>query len=94
MVGLIPLFAVETLEAEILRRLPGFNRRLKSFLNYRPELAALVSRWQEPGTGERGCCHSPVWKLKRVVEELIFVIPQASSLSVAEKQPANATEKP
>ncbi len=53
MVGLVPLFAVETLEPELLARLPDFTRRLKWFLNYRPDLANLVSRWEEPGRGER-----------------------------------------
>jgi hypothetical protein len=53
MVGLIPLFAVETLEPELLDKLPDFNRRLRWFLNYRPDLANLVSRWDEPGRGER-----------------------------------------
>ncbi len=53
MVGLIPLFAVEVLEPELLEELPGFHRRLKWFLNYRPDLAALVSRWEEPGAGRR-----------------------------------------
>jgi hypothetical protein len=52
-VGLIPLFAVETLEPELLARLPDFNRRLQWYLIHRPELAALVSHWQEPGLGER-----------------------------------------
>ena len=53
MVGLIPLFAVETLEPEMLARLPGFDRRLNWYFKHRPELAALVSRWEEPGLGER-----------------------------------------
>ena len=53
MVGLIPLFAVETLEPELLEQLPDFSRRLQWFLNHRPDLAGLVSRWQEPGRGER-----------------------------------------
>ncbi len=52
-VGLIPLFAVETLEPEMLDRLPGFRRRLEWFLNHRPDLADLVSHWQSPGRGER-----------------------------------------
>ncbi len=52
MVGLIPLFAVETLEPELLERLPGFRRRMEWFLKYRPDLADLVSRWHEPGRGE------------------------------------------
>jgi len=53
MVGLIPLFAVETLEPELLDRLPEFKRRLEWFLNYRPDLAALVSHWNVPGKGQR-----------------------------------------
>ena len=53
MVGLIPLFAVETLEPDLLAKVPAFTARLDWFLNYRPELAALISRWNEPGKGER-----------------------------------------
>lgn len=53
MVGLIPLFAVETLEPELLEKLPDFNRRLQWIMNYRPDLAQLVSRWHEPGRGDR-----------------------------------------
>ena len=53
MVGLIPLFAVEIIEPELLERLPDFKRRLEWFMKYRPELAALVSHWMEPGRGNR-----------------------------------------
>jgi Glycosyl hydrolase family 63 C-terminal domain len=53
MVGLIPLFAVETLDPELLEKVPGFNRRMEWFLTYRPDLAMLVSRWFAPGKGER-----------------------------------------
>jgi hypothetical protein len=53
MVGLIPLFAVEIIEPELLDRLPDFKRRLEWFMKYRPELAALVSHWLEPGRGNR-----------------------------------------
>lgn len=53
MVGLIPLFAVETIEPEMLEQLPDFAKRLKWFLNHRPDLANLVSRWHEPGKGDR-----------------------------------------
>jgi hypothetical protein len=53
MVGLIPLFAVETLEPCLLRRLPDFRQRLEWYLAYCPDLASLVSRWCEPGEGER-----------------------------------------
>ncbi|MGZ3839072.1 MAG: MGH1-like glycoside hydrolase domain-containing protein [Flavisolibacter sp.] len=53
MVGLIPLFAVEVLDHELLEKLPQFSRRLEWFLNYRPDLASLVSRWQEKNVAEK-----------------------------------------
>src|SRR5262249_3943577 len=40
MVGLIPLFAVETLEPELLERLPEFRKRLEWLLGHRPDLAS------------------------------------------------------
>src|SRR5262249_11607400 len=39
MVGLIPLFAVETLESDIVDQLLGFKRRLQWFIENRPELS-------------------------------------------------------
>jgi hypothetical protein len=53
MVGLIPLFAVEVLDPELFDAMPTFAARLKWFLDNRPEMASLVSRWKEPGKGER-----------------------------------------
>jgi len=52
-VGLVPLFAVETIEPDRLAALPSFRARMEWFLAHRPGLASLVSRWQEPGVGER-----------------------------------------
>ncbi|MEA3336290.1 MAG: glucosidase [Chloroflexota bacterium] len=48
-VGLLPLLAVETLEPEILERLPRFRRRLEWFLRYRPGLIANVASLTEKG---------------------------------------------
>jgi hypothetical protein len=42
MVGLIPLFAVETLESAIVDRLPGFKRRMQWFIENRPELSDYI----------------------------------------------------
>ena len=39
MVGLIPLFAVETLDPEVVDHLPGFKRRMQWFIENRPELS-------------------------------------------------------
>jgi hypothetical protein len=53
MVGLIPLFAVEVLDASVFSRLPGFSARTHWFLDHRPQLAQLISRWRDPSAGER-----------------------------------------
>jgi hypothetical protein len=39
MVGLIPLFAVTTIEQETLEKLPGFKKRVDWFINERPQLS-------------------------------------------------------
>jgi mannosylglycerate hydrolase MGH1-like protein len=39
MVGLVPLFAVETLDSEVIDRLPGFKRRMQWFIENRPEFS-------------------------------------------------------
>jgi hypothetical protein len=53
MVGLIPLFAVETLESEVLDRLPGFKRRLEWFVDNRPDLTQDIACMKTHGLGER-----------------------------------------
>lgn len=52
-VGLVPLFAVQVLEQHGHENLPGLAQRLLGFLHHRPDLASLVSRWYEPGKGNR-----------------------------------------
>ena len=51
LVGLIPLLAVQTVRPEALADLPDFRACLQWFLDHRPDLAALVSQWDEPGKG-------------------------------------------
>ncbi len=53
MVGLIPLFAVETLEPELLARLPDFKRRLEWFVDNRPDLTENLACMRTHGAGER-----------------------------------------
>ncbi len=53
MVGLIPLFAVETLDADALDRLPEFKRRLEWFVDNRPDLAENVASMRATGMSER-----------------------------------------
>src|SRR5215468_122137 len=53
MVGLIPLFAVETLEPELLARLPAFKRRLEWFIDNRPDLIDGCACMRTPGAASR-----------------------------------------
>jgi hypothetical protein len=52
-VGLIPLFAVETIERELLDKLPRFRRRLEWFVKYRTPLVAHIASLTEPGEDDR-----------------------------------------
>jgi hypothetical protein len=52
-VGLIPLFAVETLEPQLLNRLSGFKRRLEWFIQNRSDLTKNVACMKTKGQGAR-----------------------------------------
>ena len=78
MVGLIPLFAVEVLEPKLLEKLPSFSERLEWVLDTKPELAGLVSRWCDPGRGERRLLsllrgHRMKSLLRRMLDETEFL---------------------
>ena len=78
MVGLIPLFAVEVLDPELLEKLPAFHARMKWFLQYRPDLAKLVSRWEDTGKGQRHLLsllrgHRMKCLLRRLLDESEFL---------------------
>ena len=53
LVGLIPLLAVETIEPDVLERLPGFRRRFEWFVANRPDLSRNVACMEAPGVGAR-----------------------------------------
>lgn len=53
MVGLIPLFAVETIIAESYENLPIFKKQVDYFIKEREDLTSNVSRLDEPGVGNR-----------------------------------------
>ncbi|HMG36284.1 MAG TPA: glucosidase [Blastocatellia bacterium] len=72
MVGLIPLFAVETLEPEILNRLPAFKRRLEWFIENRKDLVRNVDHMDTPGRGERRKLSIVNWEqLRRVLRVML-----------------------
>src|SRR5262249_57490869 len=53
MVGLIPLFAVETLEPEIVDRLPGFKRRMQWFIDNSADVPEHIEMTQRSTRGGR-----------------------------------------
>ena len=73
-VGLIPLYAVETLEADLLEHpnLRRFRRRMEWFIKYRPELVKNIASLTKPGQKERRLL-SLVNKeqLERVMEQML-----------------------
>ncbi|PSB03398.1 MGH1-like glycoside hydrolase domain-containing protein [Merismopedia glauca] len=72
MVGLIPLFAVETIEPEILEKLPNFKLRLEWFIKNRPDLRQNVACMSTNGVGTRRLLAivSPD-KLRRILQKML-----------------------
>jgi hypothetical protein len=52
MVGLIPLFAVETIDTDLLERFPAFRRRFQWFVDHRPHLLTNCGCMQPGPTGQ------------------------------------------
>jgi hypothetical protein len=53
LVGLIPLFAVTTIDSHLLDDLPGFKHRLEWFLEHRPDLTNKIASVTKDGAGHR-----------------------------------------
>ena len=70
MVGLIPLLACTVLEDETLERLPGFSRRMRWFLENRPDLAGHIT-WAEAGHGHRLLALPSRERLERVLRYML-----------------------
>ncbi len=53
MVGLIPLFAVATIEPQILDKMLAFRRRMQWFIDNRPDLTTHINTARRPGLNDR-----------------------------------------
>ncbi len=72
MVGLIPLFAVTTLDPDLLDILPGFKARLEWFLKNRPQLSRTVAHFETEGMKARrllAICDPE--KLQRILSRML-----------------------
>ncbi len=93
MVGLVPLFAVTTLEPDLLDRLGEFHRRSRWLMRNLPELTHTVACMQTPGQEERYLLslvtrERLVRILRYVLDEEEFLSPYGiRSLSKAHRDP-------
>ncbi|MBC8646385.1 MAG: glucosidase [Thermoanaerobaculia bacterium] len=73
MVGLVPLFAVEILEEQVISQLPGFRKRMQWFLDNRQDLARHITYMEEPegGHGHRLLAVPTRDRLERVLRYLL-----------------------
>jgi hypothetical protein len=53
MVGLIPIFAVDTIDRSVIDRLPGFRRRMEWFQEHRPDLCCNIASLSQEGVESR-----------------------------------------
>jgi hypothetical protein len=80
MVGLIPIFAVDTLEPAMMERLPGFRKRMEWFLSNRPELCGEIASMTREGQGLRRLMSVVPWRrlgrvLRIMLDENEFLSP-------------------
>ncbi len=72
LVGLIPLFAVTTLEPETLEQFPGFKKRTEWFIRHRPDLTRNIACMQTPGVGARRLLAiASTDKLRRILQKML-----------------------
>jgi len=71
MVGLIPLFAVETLDSELVDSLPRFKHRLQWFIEHRPDFSAHVETQSLDSTVRRFLSLVSCRRLKQVLRYML-----------------------
>jgi len=71
MVGLIPLFAVETLDPNVVEKLPGFKRRMQWFIENRPGLSEHIETETTDDGPRRFLSLVNRYRLKRVLSYML-----------------------
>ncbi len=71
-VGLIPVFAVDTIEPGVMDALPGFRRRMEWFVRHRPDLCGNIASLSRQGVESRRLMSLMVRsRLTRVLERML-----------------------
>ena len=81
LVGIVPLFAVETLEEEVIAHLPGFVKRTQWFLENRKDLARQISCMEMLGENARFPCLLAIPARTRLERVLRYVLDEREFLS-------------
>jgi hypothetical protein len=72
MVGLIPLFAVGVIEQDVIDKHPRLWANIERYRRQRPDLVALVSRWNEEGVeGRRLFALARVFRMTKILRRLL-----------------------
>src|SRR5207248_3562276 len=80
MVGLIPLIAVEVLEQAVIAKLPGFQKRMRWFLENRRDLANQIS-YMQPQNGPEGRLLLAIPSRERLERVLHYMLNESEFLS-------------
>jgi hypothetical protein len=84
LVGLVPVFACEIVEDDVLAKLPGFRKRMNWFLRNRPDLGKHIAYMEEPGGHEQaGHSHRllAIPSRERLTRVLRYVLDESEFLS-------------
>jgi hypothetical protein len=80
MVGLLPLIACENLEEDVIERLPGFAKRMRWFIENRPDLAQSIS-FMKNRSGEGGRRLLAIPSRDRLEKALRYMLDEKEFLS-------------
>ena len=103
LVGLIPLFAVETIEPEVLEALPEFKRRFEWFIRNRPDLIRDCASMEKRGqVGRRLLSIVDEKKLGRILANMLdetrflspYGIRSVSKFHLISPIPSKSTDRP
>ncbi len=85
LVGLVPLFACEIIEDDVIAKLPGFRKRMDWFLRNRPDLGRHIAYMAEEPAGEEIAGHAhrllAIPSRERLTRVLRYVLDEAEFLS-------------
>ena len=81
LVGVIPLFAAEILDPAVMKKLPGFCKRMRWFIGHRPDLRKYLTGSDSPGRATDNELLLAIPTRERLVRVLKYVLDEKEFLS-------------